>query len=83
VDFIIFSFFYKSKELFACWWSGGRSRSAVVWKMAPLCLMWCIWREHNARCFEDSSRSFEDLKHYFNTFYLLFILGQPVGLPQL
>jgi hypothetical protein len=53
------------KELFACWWSGGRSRSAVVWKMAPLCLMWCIWRERNARCFEDSSRSFEDLKHYF------------------
>jgi hypothetical protein len=53
------------KELFACWWSGGRSRSAAVWKMAPLCLMWCIWRERNARCFEDSSRTFEELKHYF------------------
>jgi hypothetical protein len=25
--------------LFDCWWSRGRSRSAIVWKMAPLCLM--------------------------------------------
>jgi hypothetical protein len=53
------------RELFACWWSGGRSRSAVVWKVVPLCLMWCIWRERNARCFEDLSRSFEELHHYF------------------
>jgi hypothetical protein len=32
-------------DLFACWWTGGRSRSAVVWKMVPCCLMWCLWRE--------------------------------------
>jgi hypothetical protein len=56
---------YSVKEFFACWWPGGCARSAVVWKMAPLCLMWCIWRERNARCFEDSARSLEDLKHYF------------------
>jgi hypothetical protein len=24
------------RELFACWWSCGRSRSVVVWKMIPL-----------------------------------------------
>jgi hypothetical protein len=53
------------KEFFASWWPGGRARCAVVWKMAPLCLMWCIWRERNARCFDDTARSFEDLKHYF------------------
>jgi hypothetical protein len=52
------------RELFAYWWSGGRSRSAVVWKMVLMCLMWCIWRERNARCFEDSSRSFEEFTHY-------------------
>jgi hypothetical protein len=28
-------------------------------------IMWCIWRERNARCFEDSARSFEDIVHYF------------------
>jgi len=36
-------------DLFACWWTGGRSRSAVVWKMVPCCLMWCLWRERNDR----------------------------------
>jgi hypothetical protein len=51
------------RELFAYWWPGGCSRSAVVWKMVPLCLMWCVWRERNVRCFEDSSRSF--IIHYF------------------
>ncbi len=24
-----------------------------VWRLAPLHLMWCIWRERNARSFED------------------------------
>jgi hypothetical protein len=40
-------------------------RSTVVWKMVPLCIMWCIWRERNDRCFEDSLRSSEDLFHFF------------------
>ena len=53
------------KELFASWWLSGRSRSVVVWKMVPLCIMWCIWRDRNARCFEDSLRSSEDLLHFF------------------
>jgi hypothetical protein len=46
-------------------WTGGRSRSAVVWKMVPLCLMRCIWNEHNARCFEGTAQSFEEILHYF------------------
>jgi hypothetical protein len=53
------------KDLFASWWSSGCSRSAVVWKMVPLCIMWCIWRERNARCFEDFLRSSEELLHFF------------------
>jgi hypothetical protein len=53
------------KELLASWWSGGCSRSAVVWKMVPLCIMWCIWSERNNRCFEDSSRSIEELLNFF------------------
>jgi hypothetical protein len=32
-------------DLFACWWTGGCSRSAVVWKTVPCCLLWCLWRE--------------------------------------
>ena len=42
------------KELYASWWTGGRTRSAAVWKMVPLCIIWCIWGERNDRCFEDS-----------------------------
>jgi hypothetical protein len=44
----------KVADLFACWWSGGRSQSAVVWKMVPLCIVWRFWLEMNERCFEDS-----------------------------
>jgi hypothetical protein len=29
----------RVEDLNACWGTGGRSRSAVVWKMIPLCLM--------------------------------------------
>jgi len=24
-----------------------------VWRLVPLCLRWCLWREKNARHFED------------------------------
>jgi hypothetical protein len=27
------------KDLYASWWTGGRSRSAIVWKMVPFCIM--------------------------------------------
>jgi hypothetical protein len=30
-------------NLLACWWSLGRRRSTVVWKMVPTCLFWCLW----------------------------------------
>ena len=43
----------------------GRPHSAVVWKMVPLCIMWCLWSERNERFFEDSERSLEDLLHFF------------------
>jgi hypothetical protein len=29
-------------DLFAYWWTGGQSRSVMVWKMVPLYLMWCL-----------------------------------------
>jgi hypothetical protein len=57
-------------DLLHCWWSVGRPRSDVVWKMVPLCIMWCLWVERNGRFFEDSERSPEDLLHFFfNTLF--------------
>jgi len=33
-----------------------------VWRMAPLFLMWCIWRERNSRSIEDFKISVAELK---------------------
>ena len=33
--------------------------------IVPHCLMWCIWKERNSRCFEDSEHSMPDLKFLF------------------
>jgi hypothetical protein len=50
------------KDLFACWWLGGNSWSAVIWKMLPLCIMRCLWRERNDRSFKNLERTLEELK---------------------
>jgi hypothetical protein len=63
------------KELFASWRIGGHSRSAVVWKMVSHCIMWCIWSERNNRCFEDLSRSREELLHFFLFTLYTWIIG--------
>ena len=46
-------------DLCVCWCSSGRTRSAVVWKMVPICIFWSIWRERNNRYFEDLESSME------------------------
>ena len=52
--------------LFACWQGHfGRLRNGVIWKVVPPCLMWCIWKEMNNRCFEDSGRAMPNIKHLF------------------
>uniref|UniRef100_A0A2N9E7V6 Reverse transcriptase domain-containing protein n=1 Tax=Fagus sylvatica TaxID=28930 RepID=A0A2N9E7V6_FAGSY len=39
-------------DLFSCWY-GSVGRHSVIWKAIPHCIMWCLWRERNARIFED------------------------------
>jgi hypothetical protein len=36
-------------------WRGqvGRNNILEVWRIVPLCIIWCIWRERNARSFGD------------------------------
>jgi len=46
-------------DLFSCWWKAGRSRSAAVWKMVPICILWCVLKERNLRCFEDFENSLD------------------------
>jgi hypothetical protein len=57
-------------DLFACWWTGDRSQSAIVWKMVPSCLLWCLWRERYNRNFKDKQRKIEELITFF--FFSLF-----------
>jgi hypothetical protein len=58
-------------DLFACWWTAGRPMSDVIWKMVPTCILWCVWKKINDRCFEDLERSSEDiLASFFHTLYL-------------
>jgi len=35
----------------------------VVWRIAPLWLIWTIWREWSARCFEDHEKLKDGLKN--------------------
>ena len=63
-------------DLFSCWMGWFRRHDSVlVWKMIPHCLIWCLWRERNARHFEDSERHLHKLKSLF--FHTLFdwVLG--------
>ena len=53
-------------ELFDCWQgSMGRQQNLVVWRVIPYCLMWCLWRERNARTFEGCELSVVELKLQF------------------
>ena len=39
------------------WWNWLGKHSSNIWNLVLLCLMWCIWKEHNWRTFEDLDRS--------------------------
>ena len=55
-------------DLLACWTGRNRrSRSGIIWALIPHCLMWVIWRERNARSFEDTEKSTQDPKQFFLT----------------
>ena len=41
---------------------GGRDLAKAIWRMAPLCVIWCIWRERNARLFEDKECSVDGVR---------------------
>jgi len=62
-------------DLVACWWKSGRSRSATTWKMVPICLFWCIWRERNLRCFENLESSLEEVLRVVSPYAISLVDG--------
>ncbi|KAG2724443.1 hypothetical protein I3760_01G016700 [Carya illinoinensis] len=58
-------------ELLACWNRHHQNpQMAATWRMAPLCLLWCIWIERNERCFNNKERAQGDLWNFFCTFFV-------------
>ena len=43
----------------------GVRRYVKVWRAAPACLMWCIWREHNQCTFKGKELSLPNIKFLF------------------
>ena len=40
-------------DLFSVWQAHfGTYRNIIFWRAMPQCVIWSIWREQNARCFE-------------------------------
>ena len=53
-------------ELFEAWQGKFVRHCHIdVWKLVPHCLIWCIWRERNARSFEGCERSLLEIKSFF------------------
>jgi hypothetical protein len=48
------------EELSTCLFVGGRPISAAIWKMMPICIFFCVWKERNLRCFDDFESSMEN-----------------------
>ena len=40
---------------------GSSKRGIVLWQTACIALLWVVWRERNARIFEDKTRNSENL----------------------
>jgi len=51
------------KDMLESWRGQKGNRTLImIWRMGPLCLMCCVWREWSARCFEDCETGLMNLK---------------------
>jgi hypothetical protein len=48
-------------DLLFGWWNWLGRHQSNIWNLAPLCLMWTVWRERNSRTFEDEKKSADQL----------------------
>jgi hypothetical protein len=66
----------RAMKLLASWRGQWGSRFTLeAWKMTPLCLMWYIWRERNAKKFEYCERLVLDLKVVMFKFLYAWMMG--------
>jgi len=74
----------RVSDLLGSWRAQLENRNALnIWRLAPLCLMWYLWRERNARSFEDCLNGLLEMKkmilhslywnyHFFFFFFFFF-----------
>ena len=43
----------------------GRKKRRAVWRLAHICLFWCIWGERNRRTFQEEEMSNTCLRNFF------------------
>lgn len=49
-------------DLYKAWWVPLKSiRGKVMWRASFVAVMWIIWKERNARCFENSALAVDAL----------------------
>ena len=48
----------------------GRGGSGTIWRVVPLCLIWCLWRDRNDWCFEGAEISVVKMKYLFLKTYM-------------
>lgn len=51
----------------------GNPQTIAMWKMAPLSLMWYLWREMNDRSFIDHEQTTDELRVFFLNTQIFFI----------
>jgi hypothetical protein len=68
-------FFFHCEVANALWSAifnhvGLSPQSIAVWKMMPLCLLWCLWEGKTPQSFEGRERTVVEIKSiFFNTLY--------------
>ena len=62
---VLWVLFGKVVDLLFSRWNGLGRHSSDIWNLAPLCLMWIIWKERNQHTFEDVSSSDRQLLEGF------------------
>ena len=54
---------YRIKDVIYSWEeAGAEATSRDRWRTVPACIWWTVWRERNARCFEDRSNPVQKIK---------------------
>ena len=56
---------HRVVDLLSDWRNWFGKHHSSIWNLVPLCLMWTVWRERNARTFEDVISSTDQLIEIF------------------